>query len=170
MRHTATAISQGPCDAWVLLRSHMEELVALAVVAAIARVPAESVSGDDRTRLKNLDADLRRHIFGQGEAIESIVAAIRLSRAGLRLPGKPVGSFLFFGPTGVGKTYLACALANRACRMGFSAFYIRIPKLFQDLAIARGDGSYPKFMRKLLKYRNFLCRGVLKAFIQTPNK
>jgi len=55
------------------------------------------------------------------------------------------------GPTGVGKTYLACALANRACRMGYSAFYIRIPKLFQDLAIARGDGSYPKVLKKLTK-------------------
>jgi DNA replication protein DnaC len=53
------------------------------------------------------------------------------------------------GPTGAGKTYLACALANRACRMGFSAFYIRIPKLFQDLAMAKADGSYPKLMKKL---------------------
>lgn len=55
------------------------------------------------------------------------------------------------GPTGVGKTYLACALANRACRMGYAAFYIRIPNLFQNLGVARGDGSYPKVMRKLLK-------------------
>jgi DNA replication protein DnaC len=57
------------------------------------------------------------------------------------------------GPTGVGKTYLACALTNRACRMGYSAFYIRIPRLFQDLAIARGDGSYPKIMKKLAKVK-----------------
>jgi DNA replication protein DnaC len=55
------------------------------------------------------------------------------------------------GPTGVGKTFLACALANRACRMGYSAFYIRLPRLFQDLAIARADGSYPNFMKKLAK-------------------
>jgi len=55
------------------------------------------------------------------------------------------------GRTGVGKTYLACALANRACRMGFSAFYIRIPKLFQDLAMAKADGSYPNIMKKLTK-------------------
>ena len=55
------------------------------------------------------------------------------------------------GATGVGKTYLTCALANRACRMGFSAFYIRIPRLFQELAIARGDGSYPRIMKKLTK-------------------
>jgi DNA replication protein DnaC len=55
------------------------------------------------------------------------------------------------GPTGVGKTYLACALGNRACRMGYSALYTRIPKLFQDLAIAKGDGTYPKIMKKMLK-------------------
>jgi DNA replication protein DnaC len=55
------------------------------------------------------------------------------------------------GPTGVGKSYLACALANRACRMGYSAFYIRIPKLFQDLAIGKADGSYTKIMNKLSK-------------------
>jgi DNA replication protein DnaC len=54
-------------------------------------------------------------------------------------------------PTGVGKTYLACALANRACRMGYSAFYIRLPRLFQDLAISKADGSYPKIMKKLAK-------------------
>jgi ATP-dependent Clp protease ATP-binding subunit ClpA len=83
-----------------------------AVVAAMARVPAESVSGDDRTRLQHLDSELRRYIFGQEGAIEAIVAAIRLSRAGLRLADKPVGSFLFFGPTGVGKTELARVLSR----------------------------------------------------------
>jgi DNA replication protein DnaC len=55
------------------------------------------------------------------------------------------------GPTGVGKTFLACALANRACRMGFSAFYIRLPRLFQELNIAKADGSYPNLMKKMAK-------------------
>jgi len=64
---------------------------------------------------------------------------------------KRTQNIIITGPTGVGKTYLACAIANRACRMGFSAFYIRVPRLFQELAIARGDGSYPKTMKKLLK-------------------
>ena len=60
------------------------------------------------------------------------------------------------GPTGVGKTYVACALANRACRMGFSAFYTRLPRLLHDLPIARADGSYPKMMKKLLKAKVLL--------------
>ncbi len=64
---------------------------------------------------------------------------------------KNAHNLIITGPTGVGKTYLACAMGNRACRMGYNAFYIRIPKLFQDLAIARGDGSYPKIMKKLTK-------------------
>ncbi len=82
------------------------------VVALMAKIPADSVSGDERTRLKNLDAALRAQIFGQDKAIDAIVAAIRLSRAGLRTAHKPVGSFLFFGPTGVGKTELARTLAS----------------------------------------------------------
>lgn len=64
---------------------------------------------------------------------------------------KSAQNIIITGPTGVGKTYLACAIANRACRMGYSAFYIRVPRLFQELAMARGDGSYPKTMKKLLK-------------------
>jgi DNA replication protein DnaC len=64
---------------------------------------------------------------------------------------KNAHNLIITGPTGSGKTYLACALANRACRMGFSAFYIRIPKLFQDLAMAKADGSYPKIMKKLTR-------------------
>ena len=114
-----------------------------AVVAAIARVPAESVSGDDRTRLKNLDADLRRHIFGQDEAIESIVAAIRLTRAGLRLQGKPVGSFLFFGPTGVGKTELARVLSGS---MGVELLRYDMSEYSEKHTVSRLIGAPPGYV------------------------
>jgi DNA replication protein DnaC len=60
-------------------------------------------------------------------------------------------NIIITGPTGVGKTYLACAFAHKACRMGFSSLYIRLSRLFQDLTIARGDGSYPSIMKKLTK-------------------
>jgi DNA replication protein DnaC len=66
---------------------------------------------------------------------------------------KQAQNVIIVGPTGVGKTYLACALANRACRSGHSAFYIRAPRLFHDMALAKADGSYAKLMNKLAKTR-----------------
>ncbi|NLE48821.1 MAG: ATP-dependent Clp protease ATP-binding subunit ClpA [Sandaracinaceae bacterium] len=83
-----------------------------AVVSRMARVPVQAVSKDEQSKLRELEPALRSVIFGQDEAIESLVSAITLSRAGLRAPDKPVGSFLFAGPTGVGKTELARQLAK----------------------------------------------------------
>ncbi len=82
------------------------------VVSKMARIPPRTVSSDDKDRLANLDPDLKRVIFGQDEAINSLVRAIKLSRAGLGKVDKPTGSFLFAGPTGVGKTELAKQLAS----------------------------------------------------------
>ncbi len=82
------------------------------VVSKMARIPEKSVSSSDRDRLRILDADLKRVIFGQDEAIDKLTSAIRLSRSGLRAADKPIGSFLFAGPTGVGKTELAKQLAT----------------------------------------------------------
>jgi ATP-dependent Clp protease ATP-binding subunit ClpA len=82
------------------------------IVAKIARIPTRSVSTADKTKLGNLDEDLRRMIFGQDKAIEQLSTVIKLSRAGLGNPDKPTGCFLFAGPTGVGKTELAKQLAS----------------------------------------------------------
>ncbi|MEO9168342.1 MAG: AAA family ATPase, partial [Aestuariivirga sp.] len=83
-----------------------------ATVATMARIPAKTVSRDDATVLKNLDTELKRLVFGQDKAIEQLTAAIKLARAGLREPEKPIGSYLFSGPTGVGKTEVAKRLAE----------------------------------------------------------
>ena len=74
------------------------------VVAKIARIPSSQVSSSDKEALRDLDSKLKMVVFGQDEAIDSLAAAIKLSRAGLKSGEKPIGSFLFAGPTGVGKT------------------------------------------------------------------
>ena len=82
------------------------------VIAKIARIPAKSVSKNDAEALKTLEADLGRVVYGQDAAIHALASAIKLARAGLRQPEKPIGSYLFSGPTGVGKTEVAKQLAN----------------------------------------------------------
>ncbi len=83
-----------------------------AIIAKIARIPPKQVSKNDTALLKNLDNDLRRVVFGQDQAIEALSASIKMARAGLREPNKPIGSYLFTGPTGVGKTEVAKQLAS----------------------------------------------------------
>ena len=83
-----------------------------ATIATMARIPPKTVSRDDATVLKNLESELKRMVFGQDKAIEQVAAAIKLARAGLREPEKPIGSYLFAGPTGVGKTEVAKRLAE----------------------------------------------------------
>ena len=83
-----------------------------AVVATMARIPPKSVSSDDKKVLETLETDLKRVVFGQDKAIETLSSAIKLSRAGLREPNKPIGNYLFSGPTGVGKTEVARQLAE----------------------------------------------------------
>jgi len=83
-----------------------------AVIATMARIPPKSVSTDDKKALATLEGDLKRVVFGQDKAIERVASAIKLSRAGLREPNKPIGNYLFSGPTGVGKTEVARQLAT----------------------------------------------------------
>jgi ATP-dependent Clp protease ATP-binding subunit ClpA len=82
------------------------------VISRMAKVPTETVSANDRDAIAELEPELRKVIFGQDDAIERLVSSIKLSRAGLRAPDKPTGSFLFSGPTGVGKTELAKQMAR----------------------------------------------------------
>jgi len=81
------------------------------VIAKIARIPPKSISRDDEKALKSLPMDLKRMVFGQDDAIDQVASAVKLARAGLREPNKPIGSYLFAGPTGVGKTEVAKQLA-----------------------------------------------------------
>ena len=83
-----------------------------AVIATMARIPPKSVSTDDKAALSTLETDLKRVVFGQNSAIEKLSSAIKLARAGLREPEKPIGNYLFTGPTGVGKTEVAKQLAS----------------------------------------------------------
>lgn len=83
-----------------------------AIIAKLARIPPKSVSNDDKSILEHLDRDLKHLVFGQDEAITTLADAIKLSRAGLKAPDKPIGSFMFAGPTGVGKTEVSRQLAN----------------------------------------------------------
>ena len=83
---------------------------------------------------------------------------------------KSAQNIIITGPTGVGKTYLACALANQACRMGLPSFYIRLPRLFQELAIARADGSYPRIMKKLSKMKVLVVDDLGLAPMSAPER
>ena len=99
------------------------------IVAKIARIPSTHVSSDDRSALKNLDRDLKAVVFGQEVAIDALAKAIKMSRSGLGNPDKPIGSFLFSGPTGVGKTevarQLAYCLGNELIRFDMSEYMER---------------------------------------------
>ncbi|HXC49786.1 MAG TPA: ATP-dependent Clp protease ATP-binding subunit ClpA [Candidatus Limnocylindrales bacterium] len=113
------------------------------VVSRIAKVPTRSVKVDDRKRLESLGRDLKLTIYGQDAAVEQVVAAIQLARAGLGEPDKPIGSFLFAGPTGVGKTELAKQLAS-ALDIGFVRF--DMSEYMEKHAVSRLIGSPPGYV------------------------
>ncbi len=114
-----------------------------AVVAIIARIPAKSLTKDDKTVLKNLERDLKTMVFDQDEAINTLVDAIKLSRAGLRDPDKPIGCFLFSGPTGVGKTEAARQLAKT---MGIELNRFDMSEYMERHSISRLIGSPPGYV------------------------
>src|SRR5690554_2340415 len=114
-----------------------------AVVASIARIPPKSVSSSDRKLLEKLDRDLKMLVFGQDEAIDSLSAAIKLSRAGLKAPDKPVGSFLFAGPTGVGKTEVARQLSKI---MGIELVRFDMSEYMERHTVSRLIGAPPGYV------------------------
>jgi ATP-dependent Clp protease ATP-binding subunit ClpA len=113
------------------------------IVAKIARVPVQAVSSDDKVALKNLETELKAVIFGQDGAIDEVSSAIKLSRSGLRAPDKPMGSFLFAGPTGVGKTELARQLA-RVLKVEFLRF--DMSEYMEKHAVSRLIGAPPGYV------------------------
>ena len=114
-----------------------------AVIATMARIPPKTVSSDDKKSLETLEADLKRVVFGQNEAIEKLASAIKLSRAGLRDPEKPIGSYLFTGPTGVGKTEVARQLASI---MGIPLQRFDMSEYMERHSVSRLIGAPPGYV------------------------
>ncbi len=114
-----------------------------AVIAGMARIPARKLAQTDRRKLKDLDRAVRRQVFGQDEAITRLCQAIRRARAGLGQPEKPTGSFLFTGPTGVGKTEVARQLA---AQMGIEFLRFDMSEYMEKHAVSRLIGSPPGYV------------------------
>lgn len=114
-----------------------------AVVSKIARIPEKSISKDDATVLKDLEKSLKRVVFGQDSAITALASAIKLSRAGLREPNKPIGSYLFAGPTGVGKTEVAKQLAYN---LGVELLRFDMSEYMEKHSVSRLIGAPPGYV------------------------
>lgn len=114
-----------------------------AVIAGMARIPARKLAQTDRRKLKDLDSSVKRQVFGQDAAITQICQAIRRARAGLGQPEKPTGSFLFTGPTGVGKTEVARQLA---AQMGIEFLRFDMSEYMEKHAVSRLIGSPPGYV------------------------
>lgn len=113
------------------------------IISKIARIPPKTVSKDDKTVLINLERDLKRVVFGQDTAIEALGSAIKLSRAGLKSPDKPVGSFVFAGPTGVGKTEVTKQLAKL---LGVELVRFDMSEYMERHAVSRLIGAPPGYV------------------------
>ena len=113
------------------------------IVAKIARIPARNVSSDDRSALKTLDRDLRSVVFGQDKAIDALASAIKMARSGIGNSAKPIGSFLFSGPTGVGKTEVAKQLAFI---LGVELIRFDMSEYMERHAVSRLIGAPPGYV------------------------
>ena len=122
----------------VINKSEIEE-----IIAKIARIPPKTISSDDRNVLKNLDRDLKNVVFGQEKAIDALTSAIKMARSGLGNPQKPIGSFLFSGPTGVGKTEVAKQLAYF---LGVELIRFDMSEYMERHAVSRLIGAPPGYV------------------------
>jgi ATP-dependent Clp protease ATP-binding subunit ClpA len=113
------------------------------IVAKIARIPPASVSNDDRSKLKNIERDLKNVVFGQDAALEALSAAVKMARSGLGKADKPIGAFLFSGPTGVGKTEAAKQLANI---LGIDLLRFDMSEYMERHAVSRLIGAPPGYV------------------------
>ena len=131
----------------LLSSSKRKKLISVAdiemIVSKIARIPAKSISSSDKLQLKNLEENLKMVVFGQNEAISALTTAIKLSRAGLRDGGKPIGSFLFAGPTGVGKTELSKQLSEV---MGIELLRFDMSEYMERHTVSRLIGAPPGYV------------------------
>ena len=122
----------------VITKHEIEE-----IIAKIARIPPHNVSSNDRSKLQNLDRDLKAVVFGQDKAIEALASAIKMARSGLGNPQKPIGNFLFSGPTGVGKTEVARQLAYI---MGVELIRFDMSEYMERHAVSRLIGAPPGYV------------------------
>ena len=113
------------------------------IISKIARIPPQTVSSDDRAQLKNLERNLKNVVFGQDPAIEALAAAIKMARSGLGKPEKPIGAFLFSGPTGVGKTEVAKQLAFT---LGIELIRFDMSEYMERHAVSRLIGAPPGYV------------------------
>ncbi|MBY0335540.1 MAG: ATP-dependent Clp protease ATP-binding subunit ClpA [Acetobacteraceae bacterium] len=130
-------VPEGKCKKTVTLKD-VEE-----VVAKIARIPPKSVSADDTETLRNLERDLKAMVFGQDAAISALASAIKLARAGLRDPEKPIGNYLFSGPTGVGKTEVAKQLSKT---LGIELIRFDMSEYMERHSVSRLIGAPPGYV------------------------
>ena len=140
-------IDEAGATQWLLPASKRKKTVGQkdieAVVAKIARIPPKQVSTDDAAALKSLETDLKRVVYGQSEAIEALSASIKLARADLREPNKPIGSYLFTGPTGVGKTEVAKQLSSI---MGVEMLRFDMSEYMERHTVSRLIGAPPGYV------------------------
>ncbi|MEQ8557033.1 MAG: ATP-dependent Clp protease ATP-binding subunit ClpA [Henriciella sp.] len=140
-------IDEAGATQWLLPESKRRKQIGTkeieAIVAKIARIPPKQVTKDDAVALKNLEPDLKRVVYGQDAAIEALSSSIKLARAGLREPNKPIGSYLFTGPTGVGKTEVARQLASI---MGVELLRFDMSEYMERHTVSRLIGAPPGYV------------------------